>query len=176
VLRVVLRVMVTFSANEDKSLILLVVMFESASGEIDWKTILQHLQPTSKTIEEYKDRLLYLKQTDTSILRDLPASFLAGSSLERPLTHQEVYVAIDEIFSDFTAADVRQPRGLRHFNAGEIAPIGVTLIIEATDPHANDVFVDVGSGTGSVLAQIVLQTSVSNVIGVEIREDLAQKS
>jgi hypothetical protein len=165
-----------FSADEDKSLILLVVMFESATGYIDWSVVLHHLSPTTKKIEELQDRLIYLKQTDRKILDALPANFLAGSSLERPRTIHEIYEAIDEIFCSLTQADVRQPCGLRHFNSGEIAPIGVTAIIEAINLREKDVFVDIGSGTGSVLTQIVLQSRVSRVIGVEIRQDLAQKS
>jgi hypothetical protein len=168
--------MSVFSADEDKSLILLVVMFENASGEIDWNLVLQNLAPTTKTIQQLQERLIYLKQTDRRILNALPANFLAGSSLERPRTNDEIYEAIEEIFYSLTQADVRQPSGLRHFNSGEIAPIGVTAIIEAINVQANDVFVDIGSGTGSVLAQIVLQSQVRKVIGVEIRPDLAQKS
>jgi Histone methylation protein DOT1 len=171
-----IALMSVFTAEEDKSLILLVVMFESASGDIDWNLVLHHLSPTTKTIEELQKRLIYLKESNRSVINALPANFLAGSSLERPRTNEEIYEAVQEIFYSLTRADVRQPSGLSHFNSGEIAPIGVTAIVQAINLQANDVFVDVGSGTGSVLAQIVLQSQVSRVIGVEIRQDLAQKS
>jgi precorrin-6B methylase 2 len=71
---------------------------------------------------------------------------------------------------------VRQPSGQIHLNVGEIAPIGVTKILEVLDLNSQDVFLDVGSGTGSILAQVVLQSPAREAIGLEIQEDLVKKS
>jgi hypothetical protein len=88
----------------------------------------------------------------------------------------DVYSAITRIFSMITRADVRQPSGERGLNTGEILPVGVTKMIEAMHIGSSDVFGDIGSGTGSVLAQVALQTAAKRCVGVEIRDDLAARS
>ena len=87
-----------------------------------------------------------------------------------------VYSAITRIFAMFTRADVRQPPGERGLNTGEILPVGVTKMIGAMLIGPSDVFGDIGSGTGSVLAQVVLQTAAVRCVGLEIRHDLAVRS
>lgn len=88
----------------------------------------------------------------------------------------DVYSAITRIFAMITRADVRQPPGERGLNTGEILPVGVTKMIEAMLIGPSDVFGDIGSGTGSVLAQVALQTAAVRCVGVEIRSDLATRS
>lgn len=169
----------TCSADEDMALLLLVVAFEDPNGNIDWDQVVAHMAPTAKTIEDYQKRLQHLKIEDTTILQGLPASYLTGSTLKHYSTNSsiaEIYQAIEEIFGHFTKADVRQPSGETHLNTGEVAPVGVTALIQEVDLVMDDIFLDIGSGTGSVLAQVMLQTPVRNAIGLEIRHDLAQKS
>lgn len=88
----------------------------------------------------------------------------------------EVYSALTRIFARVTPADVRQPSGERGLNSGEILPVGVTKMIQAMLIDPSDVFGDIGSGTGSVLAQVALQTAAVRCVGVEIRQDLAARS
>jgi hypothetical protein len=88
----------------------------------------------------------------------------------------DVYSAITRIFAKVTRADVRQRSGERGLNTGEILPVGVTKMIEAMFIGPLDVFGDIGSGTGSVLAQVALQTAAVRCVGVEIRHDLAAQS
>lgn len=88
----------------------------------------------------------------------------------------DVYSAITKVFAMITRADVRQPPGERGLNTGEILPVGVTKMIETMIIGPSDVFGDIGSGTGSVLAQVALQTAASRCVGVEIRTDLAARS
>jgi Histone methylation protein DOT1 len=71
---------------------------------------------------------------------------------------------------------VRQPSGERGLNTGEILPVGVTRMIQVMLIGQSDVFGDIGSGTGSVLAQVALQTPAVRCVGVEIRHDLAAQS
>jgi len=171
--------MSAFTADEDKSLLLLVVVFEGTGRAIDWDSVLKHLSPTTKTIEDLQARLEYLKHTDTCSLFKIPAAYFAGSSLQVGSTdpaQAEVYEAIDNIFGHITKADVRPPSGKQHLNVGEIAPVGVAAMLEAVKLTAQDTFVDIGSGTGSILAQAVLQSPVSKAIGLEIRPSLAQTS
>lgn len=93
-----------------------------------------------------------------------------------PMSVHDVYFAITQIFATITPADIRQPSGDRGLNAGEILPVGVTEMIDAIGFRSSDVFGDIGSGIGSVLAQVVLQTPVARCIGVEIRKTLAFQS
>lgn len=88
----------------------------------------------------------------------------------------DVYSAIARMFATITQADVRQPSGRRGLNAGEILPVGVTKMIEVMSIKPTDVFGDIGSGTGSVLAQVALQTSALRCYGVEIQQGLAAQS
>jgi hypothetical protein len=171
--------MPTFSAYEDRSLLLLVVLFEGPNGVIDWKSVTRYFSPGKKKIEDLQARIEFLKCSDTALLSEIPASYVASSSLQGVCAFARqrwVYDAIDETFRHFTKSDVRQPSGKQHLNAGELAPDGVTAILNALDLTRRDVFVDIGSGTGSVLAQVVLQSEVSRAIGLEIRPELAEKS
>ena len=165
--------------REDKALLLMVVLFEGKDGVVDWSSVRKHLPPTTKTDEELQQRLEFLKTDDTTLLRELPASYVQGTALQMPretALQQHIYAVIDEVFRHFTQADVRQPSGQQHLNASEIAPVRVTTMIKALDLVDDDVFADIGSGTGSVVAQVVLQSPVNRAIGLEIRSNLAQKS
>jgi hypothetical protein len=124
--------MSTFSAYEDRSLLLLVVIFEGAYGVIDWKNVIENLSPGSKKIEDLQARLEYLKRTATTLLSELPATYVASSNLEGVCAfarHKCVYDAIDETFQHITRSDVRQPSGKQNLNSGELAPLGVTAIL-----------------------------------------------
>lgn len=88
----------------------------------------------------------------------------------------DVYSATRRIFAKITQEDVRQPSGKSGLNSGEMLPMGVAKMIEAMLIGPSDVFGDIGSGIGSVLAQVALQTTAGRCVGVEIRYDLAARS
>ena len=47
-------------------------------------------------------------------------------------------------------------------NTGEVTPYGVTFLLRAMGPIApSDVFLDVGSGLGNIMCQMLLPTNVS---------------
>lgn len=162
--------------DADKALLLLVVFFDR-NGVINWDKVTTHLSP-SKSLEEVRNRLEYLTHEDTTVLHQLPASYVEGSSLSKyHTTHQtQIFTYIDDILGHITKADVRQPSGKGHFNAGEIAIDGVTAMLDSIHLTSQDTFLDVGSGTGNVVAQVALDSPVQSVIGLEIRSDLAKKS
>ena len=90
-----------------------------------------------------------------------------------PLCCEEVYTAIDSIFKEVSKADVHQKSGQMHLNANEITCEGVTMLVKMVENISrHDVFLDVGSGIGNVIAQIALQTPVRFSYGVEIRKDV----
>jgi len=92
-----------------------------------------------------------------------------------PLSTQHTYLAVREVFISVLRADVRQPSGRLESNVGELEPEGTTAVIEACALNSSDVFVDVGSGVGNVVAQVALETNVGTALGVEIRTELARQ-
>lgn len=93
-----------------------------------------------------------------------------------PISTSDAYVALQRIFGHVRKKDVRQEAGRVETNIGEITPVGVTKVIELCSLSDVDVFLDVGSGIGNIVAQVALQTAVTSVIGVEIRHDVAALS
>jgi Histone methylation protein DOT1 len=89
---------------------------------------------------------------------------------------RSVNMAIATIFESVTQVQVSQPSGQGTLNTGEILPLGVTKMIEVMNIGPSDVFGDIGSGTGSVVAQVALQTLATQCLGLEIRADLAAVS
>lgn len=169
----------SFDKEIDLGLLLLAAVFENESGQVQWTKVHRHLTAESLTLEQIKRRHRYLTQTDTSLLHEVPEDFVKGTKLQlfqQNRTPAEIYVAIDKILGHLSVADVRQPSGQLHFNVGEIAPRGVTRILEALDLGSNDIFADIGSGTGNIIAQVLLQSPVLKCYGLEIRQDLANKS
>jgi len=64
-----------------------------------------------------------------------------------------------------------------HLNAHEITCEGVTMLVKMVENISiHDIFLDVGSGIGNVIAQIALQTPVGFTYGVEIRKDVVSLS
>ncbi|KAE8952249.1 hypothetical protein PR003_g32282 [Phytophthora rubi] len=60
-----------------------------------------------------------------------------------------------------------------HRNAGELIPSGISsLLRELGGLCESDVFLDIGSGVGNVVVQVVLATNVAKALGVEVRQDL----
>jgi len=57
--------MSSFSVDDDKGLLILVVLFGGDDATIAWDHVHRHISPTSKTIPELQQRLEYLKCTET---------------------------------------------------------------------------------------------------------------
>jgi hypothetical protein len=115
---------------DDKELLLLAVLFETASGVIDWTNVLRHLPANSLTAHDLQYRLNVLRESNSLLLSELPATFVQGSCLLQPVrnrTRVEIYEAVDHIFGHITQDEVRQPVGQPHLNVGEMAPVGEIL-------------------------------------------------
>ncbi|GMF42326.1 unnamed protein product [Phytophthora fragariaefolia] len=81
--------------------------------------------------------------------------------------------AVTSMFADVPRAAVGYDGGSSHLNVGEVLPSGVTVLLqELGDVDSSDVFLDIGSGLGNVIAQVVLATKMSMAIGVEMRADI----
>lgn len=92
------------------------------------------------------------------------------------LTDQAAFEALDQIFRPVRKTDVLQAAGRIETNVGELSPRGTLKVIEMCDIQEDDVFVDIGSGIGNVVAQVAIQTKARLVIGLEMRADLVRLS
>lgn len=90
------------------------------------------------------------------------------------LSKQASHDALTDMFSLVRRSDVRQLAGRTDQNVGEISLLGVTALIQAIQFTCSDVFVDVGSGIGNVIAQVALESCAKQAIGVEVRSDIAR--
>ena len=81
--------------------------------------------------------------------------------------------AVWNLFATVQKKDILQPSGKVENNAGEVTPQSISNLIKECDIGEVDVFADIGSGVGNVVAQVALETFAQTVIGVEIRSDLA---
>ncbi|KAG1712089.1 hypothetical protein DVH05_009328 [Phytophthora capsici] len=86
---------------------------------------------------------------------------------------------VSTLFKDIARREVVYPASEPHLNAGELLPDGVISQIKAIQRinpiQSRDVFLDIGSGVGNVVAQFALSTKVRACIGIEIRRVLADR-
>ncbi|EGZ24340.1 hypothetical protein PHYSODRAFT_481434, partial [Phytophthora sojae] len=62
-------------------------------------------------------------------------------------------------------------------HTGEISEVGVTSMLSALPIlKATDIFLDVGSGIGNVIAQVALESNVGCCVGLEVQRELAELS
>ena len=105
-------------------------------------------------------------------LADMAALTLRRSEFD-VVSRADAQRTVDQLFAHLKQQDIKQASGKPHENAGEISVAGVSALIDAISPiNANDVFVDLGSAIGNVVAQVSLETCVRRCIAVEVREYL----
>ena len=103
----------------------------------------------------------------------IPSKLTANILLPSKLTTIQSHIAVSNVFATVKKGDIRQASGKTENNAGELTPLSTSDLIKVCELGESDVFIDIGSGVGNVVAQVALETFVPTVIGVEIRSDLA---
>ena len=88
------------------------------------------------------------------------------------LTAEDTLRVVAEMFQSVPKSLVNQPANAIHHNVGEVLPVTITELINFLKISPGDVFVDIGSGIGNILAQIAVQTNAKMCIGVEVRGDV----
>jgi len=88
----------------------------------------------------------------------------------------ESHEAVRTIFHSISVSDVHQKSGKAELNVGEISPEAVTELIRVSRISSSDIFVDIGSGVGNVIAQVALESTAKASIGIEIRAQLTNVS
>ncbi|KAF4033708.1 Histone methylation protein DOT1 [Phytophthora infestans] len=101
---------------------------------------------------------------------DQPLSPRTLISTQTPsLSSSSTEEALAEIFGDVPRELVLAYDGhSTHKNVGEVLPARVSMLLdEMEDINDRDIFVDIGSGLGNVVAQVVLSTNVYRAVGIE---------
>ena len=102
-----------------------------------------------------------------------PRKALQRRSKQRTAIQIQSHNAVWNLYSSVKKKDVRQASGKTENNTGELTPQSTSNLIKECEIGIFDVFADIGSGVGNVVAQVALETFAQTVIGVEIRSDLA---
>jgi hypothetical protein len=158
-------------SEEDKSLLVVAVLCEDDTGVIHWNDVKRYLSGSS-SCQELKDRFETLKSTNAVLRSNVPREYFKDSCIDH---RASVYHAIEEVLGGIRRSDIKQPSGKANLNSGEIAPVGISQVLDAVEFSKTDIFVDVGSGTGNVVVQIALESKVP-CYGIEIRDELATRS
>lgn len=170
-----------FTQTEDRQLVALALVYQRQQRHIAWAGVAYAMRSSRRTPLELKERLKTLKRSFGNDLSRFPTSLLpqgegAADSVRppepEPLELRAVEHALIAIFGAVTPREVHQAAGAQHLNVGELLPPAVDAVIRTADVGTSDVFVDVGSGVGNVVAQVALQTRARKCVGVEIRREL----
>ncbi|EGZ26247.1 hypothetical protein PHYSODRAFT_297581 [Phytophthora sojae] len=181
-----------FSDNQDAVLVRLVRPYLQQQQTIQWDTVVKRMRVQTKSKQALWERLKTLKQTHGKLLDRFPASYFRTHSAWQPTLRcppqpitkgiisaqprtrpsRQAHVITEAVFRGVSQRDVRQLPGKPHFNAGEIASGGVTMLLKVLNIGAGATFGDIGCGIGNVLVQVALESSVKACIGVEVREEL----
>ena len=114
-------------SEEDKSLLVVAVLCEGEGGEIDWNDVKRYL-PGSMSCQALEDRFETLKSTNAVLRSKFPREFFAQSCIDH---RASVYQVMEEVLGGIRLSDVKQPSGKAHLNSGEIAPVGISQVVDA---------------------------------------------
>jgi hypothetical protein len=179
--------MADFTDKEDKILIRLVLQEESRNkNKISWLEIGKKMR-TKKQPSQLRNRANRLKQRfgrdfakrpkwyRSDDIQHLTNKIINKTEIQtHPLSTLAAHGAVLRIFASVKRSDIRQPSGKTEHNAGELTLESTTALVKACSLTKNDVFADIGSGIGNVIAQVALQSNVASSIGVEIRSNVAK--
>lgn len=94
--------------------------------------------------------------------------------VQKILKQADTIAVLQELFSTIPKVYVRHSGKNVDYNMGEVSVVGTTTLIDSIGClQEADMFVDIGSGLGNVVAHVALQTPVGKVLGIEIRRDVA---
>ncbi|EEY53467.1 histone methylation protein, putative [Phytophthora infestans T30-4] len=141
----------SFTDAQDKRIVALALEYESQHKRVEWKEVARAMR-SKHSVQAFENRLRALKRTYGRDLSRFPPS----------------ESAIRDIFSNVSAADVRQQAGKTDENAGEMLPAAISSVIQMIGAvHRDDVFLKIGAGLGNVAAQFAIQTIARRCLGIE---------
>eukprot|EP00644_Phytophthora_capsici_P005337 jgi/Phyca11/96254/e_gw1.1.1318.1 len=167
---------ITFLDEEDRGLAQLARRYAALGTErIPWKKVAHELKRWKRSPVELAQRMNSLKRTYGTDLTKFPSSFFSPIRAARDKVVSQI---VSTLFKDIARREVVYPASEPHLNAGELLPDGVISQIKAIQRinpiQSRDVFLDIGSGVGNVVAQFALSTKVRACIGIEIRRVYAE--
>lgn len=146
--------------------------YNEVKGQTDNK---ENVDSMKKIEDDLLVALALLSDDDTMVYKkDRRTNFILPELLPGKLTTIQSHIAVSNVFAPIKKKDVRQASGKTENNAGELTPQSTSDLIKECGIGEFDVFADIGSGVGNVVAQVALETIASTVIGVEIRSDIAR--
>jgi ribosomal protein S9 len=114
------------------------------------------------------------KTTPSKVDTEAAHTMVRMASATIPMKEDEAVLFLVDLFASVPKAVVRHSGKNVDLNTGELSVVGTTKLINFIgDITKYDVFLDVGSGIGNVIAQMAVQTAVARSIGIEIRDDVA---
>ena len=182
----------TFTDEDDRELVQLAVKYAKKNEKIKWSEVAKKMRHSKHTKRELRSRLDTLKQRCGLDVTKFPSRFFTtlarkvkrrAQDKERlvrkiltPLNDAtQVYTVLEETYGNVSKQEINHSGKSHHENAGELSALSVTEMIRSVGPITrDDVFLDVGSGIGNIVAQFAMETSVGRSIGIEIRKDLVE--
>ena len=182
----------TFTDEDDKELVQIVVKYAQQQRRIDWGEVERKMRHTKYTKKALRTRLTSLQQQYGLNVMKFPKRFfmplarkikrraqvkarLVRKSLTPLCDAAEIYTLLEKTYGTISKQEINHSGKSHHENAGELSALSVTEIIRSVGPiTCDDVFLDVGSGIGNIVAQFAMETSVGLSIGLEIRKDLVE--
>ncbi|EGZ20883.1 hypothetical protein PHYSODRAFT_406544, partial [Phytophthora sojae] len=168
-----------FSDNQDAVLVRLVRPYLLQQQPLQWGTVVKRVRVQTKSKQALRERLKTLKKTHGKLLDRFPALYFRTRSAWQPTLQcppqpitKGTHVITEAVFRGVSQRNVRQLPGMPHFNAGEIASGGVTMLLKVLNIGAGATLGDIGCGIGNVLVQVALESGSKACIGVEVREEL----
>ncbi|KAF4028460.1 hypothetical protein GN244_ATG19865 [Phytophthora infestans] len=151
-----------FVNGEDKQLLSLAYECEAAGRRISWKDRASRMRK-KRHPGELEQRLRALKRTYGKDIARFPRCLRPRAAIEdtqsvkpsicTPLLASQAEMAIQDIYSSVSAADIRQEAGKTDENAGEMLPAAVTSILQMIgEVRQEDVFLDASKNGMTLLA------------------------
>ena len=182
----------TFTDEDDKELVQIVVKYAQQQRHIDWGEVERKMRHTKYMKKALRTRLSSLQQQYGLNVMKFPKRFfmplarkikrraqvkarLVRKSLTPLCDAAEIYTLLEKTYGNISKQEINHSGKSHHENAGELSALSVTEMIRSVGPITrDDVFLDVGSGIGNIVAQFAMETSVGRSIGIEIRKDLVE--
>ncbi|KAG1693227.1 hypothetical protein DVH05_023692 [Phytophthora capsici] len=168
--------MADFSDDEDKLLYRLAKAQVDEGRKISWRKVWLGMRFCGKSQRQLQIRLKTLKRTYGVSLDGFPRRFTRNQDTQiaskgkayAHLLHDpnDDQLNVPDVLSTLFKCVSRHKFQSPDCHAGEITADGVSAVLKTLPALTpDDIFVDVGSGIGNVIAQVVLETLVKKCIG-----------
>jgi len=175
--------MADFSDAEDRLLFRLAKAQLEARRKINWSRIYTEMASTRKSQQQLRRWLKDLSSFPSRFFKDCTSVPSRSPTLSHrpppasPPSNTDIHLQVSELFAVISPRQLWSTDSTPDAHPCEVTPTGVTAILSELPPLSlSDVFLDVGSGIGNIVAHVALATEVGMTIGIEFQDHLAQLS